>query len=252
MIIAKRIIVILFIVSIICSCASQEVAQDDPDSLFKSAELELKDGRYLIAIEKFRDLKNRFPYSTRAIDAELLTADAYFQQDAYLEAETAYEVFKELHPAYVKGDYVQYQIGLSNFNQIPPHPGRDLTAAYKAIDAFKVLEEKFPSSEYVEKGRIHSGEARRKIGEYENYVADFYYRRHHYLSATYRYAALLKEFPNMGYDEEGLFRLGESYFRVRMFSSAKEILGRLLNQFPETAFKGEAQSMIEELQKKNN
>lgn len=242
----------LAVITTVCACSSTEVATDNPDALFAEAESELTDGRFLMAIEKYRDIKNRFPYSTRAVDAELRIADAYFQQESYIESETAYEVFKELHPTHHKSDYVQYQVALSDFYQIPTHPGRDLTAAYKAIDAFKVLEERYPSSEYIEKGRVHSAEARRKIAEYESYVADFYFRRRHFLSASYRYAALLKDFPDMGYDEEALYRLGESYFRIRMFGSAKETLGRLMKSFPESSYKSGAQALLEELQKKNN
>ncbi len=247
----RRVFSFFVIFLVVCGCSSQEVASDNPDALFKEAEEELADGRYMMAIEKLRDLKNKFPYSTRAVDAELKIADAYFQQEAFIEAETAYEVFKELHPTHPRIDYVQYQVALSNFHQIPSHPGRDLTAAYKAIDAFRKLEEQFPSSEYVDKGRVHSGEARRKIAEYESYVADFYFRRRHFLSASYRYAALLKDFPDMGYDETALFRLGESYFRIRMYGNAKDTLGRLLKQFPESSHKTEALALMEELRKNN-
>src|SRR4051812_6021875 len=77
-------------------CASHEVNPDDPDSLYSEAERLFKDEQYLIAVEKFRDIKNRFPYSPRATDAELKIADSYFAQDTFLEAESAYEIFREL------------------------------------------------------------------------------------------------------------------------------------------------------------
>lgn len=249
----KSLTFLVYLPFLLClfGCASKELSSDDPEGVFAEAEGEFTDGRFLMAIEKYREIKNRYPYSSRAVDAELRIADAYFEQESFIEAETSYEIFKELHPTHTRSDYVQYRIALSNFHQIPSHPGRDLTAAYKAIDAFKVLEEKFPSSEFVEKGRVHSGEARRKIAEYENYVADFYFRRRHYLSASYRYAALLKDFPDMGYDEEALFRLGESYYRIRMFGNARDILKRLLKQFPDSSKKGDALALMEELQKRN-
>lgn len=244
-------LVFFTILGLFCGCASTELSPDDPEALYAEAESEFKDGRFLMAIEKFREVKNRYPYSSRAVDAELRIADSYFDQESFIEAETAYEIFKELHPTHVRSDYVQFRVALSNFNQIPSHPGRDLTAAYKAIDAFHLLEEKFPSSEFIEKAKIHSGEARLKIAEYENYVADFYFRRRHFLSASYRYAALLKDFPEMGYDEEALYRLGESYYRIRMYGNSRDALKRLLKKFPESSLKGEALALLEELQKKN-
>jgi outer membrane protein assembly factor BamD len=238
---------ILFL--LLSGCTSKSPSELSAETLFQEAEEEFKDGRYLIAIEKFRDIKNRFPYSSKAVDSELRIADAYFEQESYIESETAYDIFKELHPTHAKADYVQFRIGLSNFLQIPSHPGRDLTAAYKAIDSFRLLEEKFPSSEYVEKARIHTGAARQKIAEYESYVADFYFRRKHFLSASYRYAALLKDFPDMGYDEEALYRLGESYFRIRMFTNAKDALDRLLGKFPDTSYKSRVYAFLNEMKK---
>jgi outer membrane protein assembly factor BamD len=233
------------------ACSSQEVNKDDPDSLYNEAESIFKDERYLIAIERYRDIKNRFPYSSRAIDAELRIADTYFAQENYLEAESAYEIFKELHPTHPKSDYVQFRIGLSYYKEIPDNSARDLSSANRAIDAFGVLINKFPNSEFVSQAKEYSGEARKKLGEHEAYVADFYYQRRHYLSASYRYASLLKEYPNMGYDEEGLYRLGQSYYHIRMYANARDAFKKLIEQFPNSGFKAESESLIEELKKRN-
>jgi outer membrane protein assembly factor BamD len=228
-------------------CTSKEIKGDDPDSLYEIAEREFKDEKYLIAIEKYRDLKNRYPYSARAVDAELRIADAYFEQESYLEAESAYEVFRELHPTHPKIAYVQYRIGLSYFNQIPANPARDLSAAYRAIDAFDTLLQKYPGSEYTEKAKENLVESKKRILEYENYVANFYYQREHFLSASYRYNTILKEFSNLGLDEEALFRLGTSYFNIKMFGNAKDAFLRLLKEFPNTTYKQEAQAKLDAL-----
>ena len=232
-------------------CSHQEVNKDDPDALFSDAEEAFKDERYLIALEKYRDIKNRFPYSSKATESELRIADTYFEQESYLEAESAYEIFKELHPTHPRSDYVQYRIALSYYDQIPDNTARDLSAAYKAIEAFNLLSDKFPSSEYVAKAKEYIGEARKKLAEHESYVADFYYQREHFLSASYRYAALLHDYPNLGYDEEALYRLGECYYHTRMFGNAQDALKRLMAQYPNSGHKAQAQSLIEEMSKKN-
>lgn len=240
-------VMVAFLTLFIEGCTSKAVKGEDPDSLFEIAEAEFKDEKYLIAIEKYRDLKNRYPYSARAVDAELRIADAYFEQESYLEAESAYEVFRELHPTHAKIAYVQYRIGLSYFNQIPANPARDLSAAYRAIDAFDTLLQKYPSSEYVEKAKADLVEAKKRILEYENYVANFYYQKEHFLSASYRYNTILKEFANLGSDEEALFRLGTSYFNIKMFGNAKDAFLRLLKDFPNSTYKQEAQAKLDAL-----
>lgn len=234
---------------VITGCATTSANPDDPEALYKEAEEALQDEHFLVALERYRDVKNRFPYSTRATDAELRIADTYFAQESFLEAESAYEIFRELHPTHPKSDYVQFRIGLAYFKQIPDHPGRDLSAAYRSIDAFNVLVDKFKSSSYVGEAKQRIAEARAKLAEYQSYVADFYYRRNHFLSASYRYAALLQEYGGMGYDEEALYRLGESYYHIRMFANARETLRRLLAKYPETEHKSSSQALLKELEK---
>lgn len=232
-------------------CSSQEVNTEDPDSLYSEADRLLKDEQYLLAMEKFRDIKNRFPYSPRAVDSELRLADAYFAQESYLEAESSYEIFRELHPSYSKSDYVQYQIGMSYFHLIPENSARDLSAAYRAIDAFNLLKQRFPDSSYADKADQKIAESRAKLAEHENFVASFYFHRRHFLSASYRYAALLKDFPKSGYDEEALYRLGQCYYNIRMFDSAKDTFSQLIREFPQSAHVGSARSLINDIGKKN-
>lgn len=233
------------------ACSHQEVNKEDPDSLYNEAESIFKDERYLIAIEKYRDIKNRFPYSSRATDSELRIADTYFAQENYLEAESAYEIFKELHPTHPRSDYVQFRIALSYYKEIPDDNARDLSSATRAIDSFAIVIEKFPNSEFVAKAKEYSLDARKKLGEHEAYVANFYYERKHYLSASYRYASLLRDYPNMGYDEVALYRLGQCYYHIHMNGNATAALKRLVVQYPNSTFKIEVEALIESLKKKN-
>ncbi|MBI4406223.1 MAG: outer membrane protein assembly factor BamD [Deltaproteobacteria bacterium] len=245
-----RVILFFFVAaSVLASCTHKEISGNDPDKLFSEAEEEFKDERYLQAIERYRDLKNRFPYSSRATDAELRIADAYFDEGAYLEAESAYEVFKELHPTHPRSDYVQYKIALSYFNEVPDNTARDLSAAYKAIENFNILLEKFPSSEFSEKGKDFLQQVRKKLAEHEDYVADFYYSRRHYLSASYRYAALLKDYSALGYDEEALYRLGVCYYHIHMFGNAKDAFRRFLEQFPKSSSRADVDKLLETISK---
>jgi len=230
-------------------CTHTEVNKETPDALFAEAEEAFTDERFLIAIEKYRDIKNRYPYSARATDSELRIADAYFEQENYLEAESAYEIFKELHPTHAKIDYVQFRIAMSYFNEIPSNSARDLSAAHKAIEEFEELASQFPSSSYAGKAPEYIQESRKRLAEHESYVADFYFRRRHFLSASYRYSALLQEYPNLGYDEEALYRLGLSYFQTRMYANARDALNRLVKQYPESGWRGEANSLLGELNK---
>lgn len=232
-------------------CSHKEVNPNDPEALYQDAEESFTDSRYLGAIEKYRDLKNRFPYSSRAIDAELRIADAYFEQESFIEAASGYEIFQELHPSHPKSDYVQYKTGLSYYNQVPSSSARDLSAGHKTLDVFFRFLQKYPNSEYAAKAKECISDARKKLAEHDNDVANFYFQKQHYLSASYRYAALLREFPGSSYEEESLFRLGQSYSYIRMIENAMDALRQLLQKFPKSAHATEAQSLLDELSPKN-
>lgn len=232
------------------ACSSTPAGHQDAAGLFAQGEKALKEENYLTALDKFRSVKNRYPYSSKAVEAELAIADTLFAQEAFIESEAAYEIFREMHPAHARIDYVQYRIALSFFHQIPDNSARDLTAAYRSVEEFDVLISKYPKSSYVAEAKKKMNESRRKLAEHEEYVASFYFARQHYLSSSYRYASLLKNYLGLGYDEKALYRLGVCYYHTRMFSDSKEALQRLLSDFPDSGFKGEALALMKNLENK--
>jgi len=250
--ISKKIFTLLIIGTaavLLTRCASTPKSVNDAEGLYEQGETALKDENYLTALDRFRDVKNRFPYSPKAVEAELRIADTYFAQESYIEAEAAYEIFREMHPTHRNADYVQFRIGLSFYYQIPSDTARDLTAAYRAVDAFDLIFIRYPSSKYLVDAKKYVMESRKKLAEHENYVANFYFQREHYLSSSYRYASMLKDFFGLGYDEEALYRLGVCYYHIRMFGNSRDALQRLLNDYPTTDFKGQAQALLKKLDK---
>src|SRR5690242_7436832 len=79
-------------------CASNPVDENDAASLLKDAEEDIQSDHYQIALEKLRIIKNKFPYSKYAVDAQLRIADVFFLQEAYADAAASYEAFRDLHP----------------------------------------------------------------------------------------------------------------------------------------------------------
>ena len=69
-----------------------------------------KDERYDEAITQFNQVKNKFPYSRLATEAELRVAEIHFKRDEFIEAQAGYQTFKELHPSHPKGDYVTFRL----------------------------------------------------------------------------------------------------------------------------------------------
>src|SRR5438128_2158337 len=75
-----------------CSSTPTGVDPNSAEGMFKTAEELEGDDRYDEAITKFNELKNKYPYSHFATDAELRVADIQFKREAFIEAQTAYQL----------------------------------------------------------------------------------------------------------------------------------------------------------------
>lgn len=179
-------------------CGSSDKVHDKPEDLYKEAEEFEKAERYEEAIKRFTELKNRFPYSNYATKAKLKTADCYFKQESYPEAQVAYQTFRELHPRHPQVAEVIYKIGLSYYKQLPDTIDRDLILAKDAISHFDELLTNFKSSEYTKDARKFRESALVMLAEKEDYVGNFYFIRKNCLSALPRYMNLVDTYQNTG------------------------------------------------------
>lgn len=197
-----RILLIISSLFLIISCASDDDKDGDPEFLMKKAREYDKDERYEEALRRYNDVKNKFPYNKIATEAELAIADVYYKQESYIEAQGAYQVFRELHPKHPKVDYVVYRIGLSYFKQLPETIDRDLSVANQAIKSFDEFLRLYPQSEFVKEAKEQRVQALKMLGEKELYIGDFYKKKEKCLSATGRYQNLLKLYSGLGFDDK--------------------------------------------------
>src|SRR5690606_35825112 len=103
--------------------------------------------------------KNKHPYSRYATLSELAIADIEFARENYDSAQTAYQVFKEMHPTHDRSAYVTYRLGLSKFNQLPSTIDRDLDEAASAILYFDEVVTSYGKSEYVKDAQLNRQKA---------------------------------------------------------------------------------------------
>lgn len=177
-------------------CSSEGIKDSDPELLYKQAEEDIEDDRYLTALEKLRMLKNKFPYSRFSALAQLRIADVNYLQESYFEAASNYELFRDLHPKHEKVAYALFRIGESYYNDAPGNIARDMTSAQKALDAYHNYLDKYPSAEDSKKATERVKEMRNALADKEKYIADFYFKREYYLSAIGRYEKIIASYPD--------------------------------------------------------
>lgn len=229
------------------SCSATVIDNDSPpEAQYAEGERLLKKDRFIEAVERFRILRNRHPYSKFAALATLRIGDSHFQEEAYLEAASAYKIFRELYPKHEQSGYALFRVGESYFNMLPSTIDRDLEPAQEAIDAYTTYLKEFPSAANSKEASNRVNELRGKLAEKETYVGDFYFKREQYQAAANRYGQLLQKYPEFGKNKETLFRLAFSFEKVGDFRRADRALALLESDFP-----GEkGTSSVEELKKK--
>lgn len=229
------------LIAFLISCASSDDRNaDTAEGAFKIAEELEKDERYEEAITKFSELKNKYPYSKFATSAELKIADIQFARENFIEAQNAYQIFRELHPKHPQIHYVIFRTGMSYFNQLPSTIDRDLSMAYKAIDQFDELTKNFPSSEHVLEAKEKKQKSRKMLAEKELYIANFYFKKDQFDSALKRYENLLKNYPTEGLTEKALYGAGVSALEIGEREQGKKFLGRLTSEFSTSDEAGKA------------
>lgn len=188
-------------------CATEEINADDPASLMKDAEEDIESSRYILALEKLQNIKNKHPYAKEATQAQLRIADVYFLQDNYAEAAATYEAFRDLHPKHPKIGYAYFRVALSHFNDIPGNHARDLTPALRAEAAFDEYLYRFSKDEFSEEARAKRSECRNILAGKEIYIADFYYKRKHWEAARGRYQKVVSTYGDTSFVDHAQKRL---------------------------------------------
>lgn len=213
-------------------CSTTEHDQNTAEGLFASAQEFEKNDRFEIAAQKYNEVRNKFPYSSLALKAELAVADVHFKQEDYAAAQVSYQSFRELHPTHAQIDFVTFRIGLSYYNQLPETVDRDLSLALDAIHTFDDVIQKYPKSEYVAEAIEKKNDSLKKLAGKEDYIGDFYFKRGLYESALPRYEGLFEKYPGQGFDEKALARAAISAHKTLKQDKAVKYLAILKSKFP--------------------
>ncbi len=225
-----------------CSSADK-IDATTPEGAYKLAEDYEKDERFEESVQKYTDVKNKHPYSRFATLAEMRIADVQFKREAYIEAQFAYQTFKDLHPKHPQIDYVTFRLGLSIFNQLPSTTDRDLSLADKSILYFDEVLTSYSKSPHAKEAGEKKAEALRMLADKELYIANFYFKKKQYLSALGRYEGLLRTYGNVdGFGPPALYGAAVSAKETGDKDKQNRFVKTLISQYPRSSEAEKARS----------
>lgn len=219
--------------------------EGDPEILYKQGLFRFNKRDYPEALKKFEELKSSFPDSPPyTLLAELKVGDCHFLKKEYVEAIAAYEEFKKTHPSHEESPYVQFQIGMSYFNQMLALD-RDQNSTKKALSSFEYLIANYPPSLFTEKAKGKIGICKKRLADHEFNVANFYYKQGRFQAAASRFEELLEKFPKDPNEDETLYFLGKSYLEFEQWDKAEAAFTKIVTEYHKSLHYEEAKAILD-------
>jgi outer membrane protein assembly factor BamD len=199
----------------------------DAQTIYQQGEAELERGRPDDAAQLFGEVERLHPYSEWAKRGLIMAAFAYHQDRDYDNARLSAQRFLDFYPADEDAAYAQYLLALSYYDQMD-QIGNDQAVAYDALQALRLVIERYPDSDYTQDAILRFDVAMDQLAASEMEVGRYYLRREHYTAAINRFRLVVEEFQTTSQTPEALLRLVEAYLALGLTqeaSTAGAILG---------------------------
>jgi outer membrane protein assembly factor BamD len=230
-----------------CGGKGKEVKkiEGDPETRYKEALARFNKRDYSEALKKFEELKSSFPDSPPyTVWAELKIGDCHFLKKDYVEAIAAYEEFKKIHPSHEEIPYVQFQIGVSYFNQMHTLD-RDQTPTKKALSSFEYLVANYPPGLFTEKAKEKMVVCKKRLADHEFYIGNFYYKQGKFQAAVSRFEGLLQTYPKNPEEDKTLYLLGKSCLELDQWLKAEVAFTKIVTNYPKSSHYKEAKAILD-------
>jgi len=203
------------------------------EEIFKRAEYELENGKPKDAAKWFGEVERLYPYSELAKRALIMQAFSWHKAKKYEDARGAAQRFLDFYPGDEDAAYAQYLLALSYYDQIDD-VGRDQGLTYQALQALRVVIEKYPNTEYARSAVLKFDLAFDHLAAKEMEIGRYYLKRHNYAAAANRFRVVVEKFQTTTHVAEALHRLVESYLALGMTDEAQTAGAILGHNFQST------------------
>ena len=235
--------------------AGPRLHRQRPQRLRARAGKAFDDKNWELSNELFGEIKRKYAYSRYARLAELRLADANYRQEKFSEAISGYKEFVHDHPNDPEVPYARYRVAKGEFDSVsqsimlPPLEERDLASVNDALATLRNYLSDYPGSEHNDELHYMLDVVLGLLARHELYVARYYLNSGRFDAAVMRCEYALKSLKNSGLEPEGLVLLGEIYMKQKRKKDARDVLTRLLSEYPESAFSVPAKNFLLQLDK---
>jgi outer membrane protein assembly factor BamD len=177
--------------------------------------------RYATATEQFNTLEQNYPFSTWAVNAQIMQGYAQYLQNKYTDAIATLDRFIQLHPAHRDIAYIYYLRALCYYEQIADIE-RDQAGTEQAMAALQEVVTRFPNSAFANDARLKIDLCRDHMAGKEMEVGRYYQKQHLYEAALGRFQRVVDEYQTTAHVPEALARMVEVYLSLGLIDQAKK------------------------------
>lgn len=199
----------------------------------------------------FRQVSDSYPKSFYAQQAKLAIADTYYRkgdEGSMILAASEYREFIQLFPYSPSAPFAQYRIAMTFFRKALK-PGRDQTKTIQALEEFKQVLTKYPSSEEAKTAQEKILECEERLAAHSFQIGLHYFRVGVYRAAVTRLKDILTDYPNYSRMDKVYYYLGASYYKGRNIPQAIPYFTKVVSDYPEIKHAKKAKKKLEEIEK---
>ncbi|WP_417249851.1 outer membrane protein assembly factor BamD [Celeribacter sp.] len=211
--------------------------------IYERAEYEISQNDFDDAAHYFSEVERLYPYSDWAKRALIMQAFSYHRDGDYVPARAAAQRFLDFYPTDEDAAYAQYLLALSYYDQIDD-VGRDQGLTFQALQALRVVIEKYPDSEYARSAVLKFDLAFDHLAAKEMEIGRYYLKRKHYSAAVNRFRVVVEQFQTTQHTPEALHRLVESYLSLGLVEEAQTAAAILGHNYRSTEWYEDSYALL--------
>ncbi len=221
---------------ILSGCGSKdENAKQVPlgpvETLYNNGVDALNARRFSTADDQFAAVEQNYPFSSWAVNAQLMSGYSRYLQNKYTEAIGTLDRFIQLHPAHRDVAYAYYLRSLSYYEQIGDIE-RDQKGTEQAMNALREVVSRYPDSAYAQDAKLKIDLCIDHLAGKEMEIGRFYQKQHLYEAAIGRFQRVVDDFQTTNHVPEALARLTEIYLALGLKDQARKTAAVLGYNYP--------------------
>jgi outer membrane protein assembly factor BamD len=208
-----------------------DLSQLPPEQLYNNGIDALNAKRYSVAVKQFDAIEQNYPYSSWAVNAQLMHGYAEYLQNHYTESVGALDRYISLHPGNSNIAYAYYLRALCYYEQIADIQ-RDQKGTQLAMNALQDVVNRFPDTAYARDSRLKIDLCRDHLAGKEMEIGRYYEKQKLYTAAIGRFQRVVDDFQTTNHVPEALHRLTEIYLLLGLTDQARKTAAVLGHNYP--------------------